>query len=95
MALQRRKAKPRGPKPRPTPKELLPSSDVELLMLPAVMARTRLSDTTIWRLERARRFPARIKIGFRRVAWRKADIDAWICGKAAAGTYEHGPLAGG
>src|SRR5207249_3169422 len=52
----------------------------ELLLLSEVCERTRLSDTTLWRLEKASRFPARVKIGFKRVAWRAAEIDAWIAG---------------
>jgi len=35
------------------------------------------------RLEKAGRFPARIKIGPARVVWRKADILAWLAAKAA------------
>jgi predicted DNA-binding transcriptional regulator AlpA len=59
------------------------SAGRELLLLPEVAERTRLSDTTLWRLEKAGRFPKRIKIGFKRVAWRAIDIDAWIAGRAA------------
>ncbi len=55
----------------------------ELLLLREVVALTRLSDTTLWRLEKAGRFPKRVKIGFKRIAWRAADVDAWIAGDAA------------
>lgn len=33
---------------------------------------------SLWRWESAGNFPARIKIGGRRVAWRESDILAWI-----------------
>ncbi len=60
---------------------LAPSSTPhELLLINEVTARARLSDTTLWRLEKAGRFPKRLKIGFKRVAWRAAEIDAWIAG---------------
>jgi prophage regulatory protein len=52
----------------------------ELLLRDEVEHVTRLSDTTIWRLEKQGLFPDRIKIGFRRVAWRTADIDAFVRG---------------
>lgn len=37
-----------------------------------------LSRTTIWRLERDGRFPARIRTSARLVAWSEADIEAWL-----------------
>jgi predicted DNA-binding transcriptional regulator AlpA len=40
----------------------------ELQLLPEVVARTRLSAPTIWRLERKGKFPKRLIIGLRRVA---------------------------
>ena len=64
-----------------------PSKAPELLLEGEVVARTRLSRCTIWRLEKKNRFPKRRKIGFKRVAWRTSEIDAWIAGdgeKAAA-----------
>ena len=37
------------------------------------------SDTQIWRLERAGRFPRRVKLGPNRVGWRSlSEIDGWI-----------------
>jgi prophage regulatory protein len=51
-----------------------------LLLEHEVVERVRLSRCTIWRLEKVGRFPKRVKIGFKRVAWRAAEIDAWIAG---------------
>ncbi len=36
------------------------------------------SDMHIWRLERAGKFPARIKLGPHRVAWRLSEILLWV-----------------
>jgi predicted DNA-binding transcriptional regulator AlpA len=45
----------------------------------AVQQRTGLSDTTIWRLEKAGDFPSRIQITETGVVgWYKDEIDAWI-----------------
>ena len=38
---------------------------------------TRLSDLTRSRLEKRGKFPPRIKIGNRKIAWRKVDIEEW------------------
>jgi prophage regulatory protein len=61
----------------------VPEARKELLLLGEVVERTRISDRTLSRLEKAGRFPKRVKIGFKRIAWRTADIDAWIAGDAA------------
>jgi predicted DNA-binding transcriptional regulator AlpA len=37
-----------------------------------------LSRSHIWRLERAGNFPARIKIGNRRIGWRASEVEQWI-----------------
>ena len=59
----------------------LSSGPHELLLMPEVTARARLSGTTLWQLEKAGRFPKRQKIGFKRVAWRAAEVDASIAGR--------------
>ena len=41
------------------------------------------SDMHIWRLERAGKFPRRIKLGPGRVAWRLSEILSWIDERAA------------
>lgn len=43
-----------------------------------------LSDTTIWRMERRGKFPRRIAISDKRVAWRRSEIEAWLEKRAAA-----------
>jgi prophage regulatory protein len=51
-----------------------------LLLEPEVTERTRLGHTRLWEMEKAGRFPKRRKIGPKRVAWRKSEVDAWIAG---------------
>lgn len=53
----------------------------ELSLLDEVLARSRLSRWTIWRIEKAGRFPKSMQIGFKRIAWRTDEIDAWIAGR--------------
>ncbi|EIJ36224.1 helix-turn-helix transcriptional regulator [Thiothrix nivea] len=49
-----------------------------------VIAQTGLSKSTIYRLEAAGKFPARVKIGLRAVGWKSADIQAFINGLQGA-----------
>lgn len=46
--------------------------------LPEVKGYTGLSTSTIWRLEKEKLFPKRIRIAKRAVAWLKSDIEQWI-----------------
>ena len=86
------KAKRQSPTRQRTPTDAaaraLPSASHELLLMDEVTARARLSGTTLWRLEKAGRFPKRQKIGFKRVAWRAAEIDDWIAGRWVAPAAE-------
>ena len=43
-----------------------------------VIVRTGLSKSTIYRLEKAGMFPARVKIGFRAVGWHEGDVSAFV-----------------
>jgi prophage regulatory protein len=49
-----------------------------LLRAAEVTARTGLSRTSLWRAERAGRFPARRVIGAGMVAWMESEVQAWI-----------------
>ena len=57
----------------------------KLLRKPAVLARVGLSDTTLWRLERAGQFPQSIRISAGAVAWREQDVEDWIVARVEAG----------
>lgn len=52
-----------------------------LLRQEEVERRTGLSRTTIWRRERAGRFPRRVKLGDNSVAWREEEIEDWIASR--------------
>ena len=52
-----------------------PSSD--LLRMPAVVQRTGLGRSTIYRLMASKQFPLPVRLGSRAVGWRRADLDRW------------------
>lgn len=52
-----------------------------LLKLREVEARTKLSRSTIDRLERAGKFPPRRHVSARAVRWLAAEIDEWVRGE--------------
>jgi predicted DNA-binding transcriptional regulator AlpA len=63
-----------------------PSSRPDRLMLWAeVRPRVGVSSSTARRLERAGRFPPRIRISPGRVAWRESEIDALVAGSWTPG----------
>lgn len=39
---------------------------------------TQLSDSTIWRLERAGKFPARRQLSANAVGWLRSEVEAWL-----------------
>lgn len=51
---------------------------MKFLRTDQVEDRVGLSRTTIWRLERRGRFPARRRLGPNSVAWIEDEVDAWI-----------------
>ena len=53
-----------------------------LLRKPVVTARTGMSVSSIYRRETAGRFPRRVSIGERAVAWYESDIDEFIADPA-------------
>ena len=55
-----------------------------ILRLPAVIARTGLSRTTIYRFMDEGTFPRPVPIGARAVGWSSDAVDAWIADKLAA-----------
>lgn len=49
----------------------------ELLRLPAVVKRTGLSRSTIYRLMSGKQFPLPVRLSERAVGWRRSDLDQW------------------
>ena len=56
----------------------------DLILFPELQRLVPLSRTTLWRLERAGKFPRRIAISKKRVAWRRTAIEAWLERRAVA-----------
>lgn len=49
-----------------------------ILRFPEVQKRTGLSRSTVWRLERAGKFPQRVRVGLRGVGWFESSINDYI-----------------
>jgi prophage regulatory protein len=49
-----------------------------ILRIAAVVTRTSLSRTTIWRLVKAKVFPSPIEISERAVGWYASEVDAYL-----------------
>lgn len=49
-----------------------------IIRKPELLAKIGLSDATIWRLEKANRFPRRIQLGGNSVGWFDNEVDAWL-----------------
>ena len=58
---------------------------LRFLRFPAVRARTGLSRTTIWRLERQGDFPRHRRISRNAVAWAEHEVADWIRSKLGTG----------
>ena len=52
-----------------------------ILRVDTVMRMSGLSYATLWRHERAGKFPKRHKIGKRAVGWRESEVQAWIAAR--------------
>lgn len=57
-----------------------PDRPDRILSASEVRDRVNLSRQTVWRLERAGRFPPRIHLSPGRVGWRESEIDAFVAG---------------
>jgi predicted DNA-binding transcriptional regulator AlpA len=58
-------------------------SQPRLLRFPDVRARTGLSRSTVWRLERQGAFPRHRRISANVVAWLEAEVSEWIRSRVA------------
>ncbi len=50
---------------------------------PELLAMVGLSDPTIWRLEKAGKFPRRLRLGGSSCGWLESEIIKWLESKAA------------
>ena len=55
-----------------------------LIRKPELLSIIGLSDSSIWRMEKAGKFPGRIQLGGNSVAWFESEILDWLKDKAAA-----------
>ncbi|MEW5710177.1 MAG: AlpA family phage regulatory protein [Pseudomonadota bacterium] len=49
-----------------------------ILRVEDVMRLTGLSRTTLWRMERTGKFPARVQIGARGIGWHEQEVLDWL-----------------
>jgi len=61
-----------------------------VLRKPELLGRLQLSDATVWRLERAGRFPQRIQLGGNSVGWFESEINEWLEQRGNARTKSQG-----
>lgn len=60
------------------------SSEMRIARKPRVRELTCLSDATIYRLEKAGKFPKRVQLSTFAVGWIEGDVLAWIEAKRSA-----------
>lgn len=60
--------------------------NLRIIRKPELQAMVGLSDTTIWRLERAGRFPKRVQLGGNSVGWIDSEVDEWFTALASERT---------
>jgi len=58
-------------------------SDERVVRKPELFSRIGLCDVTIWRMEKAGKFPKRITIGSNAVGWLNSEIEDWLAHRAA------------
>ena len=58
-------------------------NDNRIIRKPELFEKIGLSDATIWRMERAGRFPKRVQLGGNSVGWLESEISQWISDRAA------------
>ena len=51
---------------------------MQLLRLPAVLARVGVSRSTLYEMKARGDFPEPVQIGARAVGWRSTDVDEWL-----------------
>jgi len=55
-----------------------------VLRIADVCARVGLCSTTVWREQRAGRFPPPVRLTAHAVGWRESDIDDWVANRPVA-----------
>jgi prophage regulatory protein len=52
-----------------------------IIRKPELMSRIGLSDASIWRMERAGKFPKRVRLGSQSVGWFSDEVEGWLAKK--------------
>lgn len=60
------------------------NDEIEFIRLPKVLAMVGLSQTTIYDMANAGRFPKQVKLGGRAVAWVKSEVLQWNMDRLSA-----------
>ena len=69
------------------------NNQISILRRPEVCKITGLSYTSIWRLEKAKQFPARLRLQQNSVGWIAAEVDAWLRERVRGGRSAVQPCA--
>lgn len=62
----------------------IPSAPRRVLRIADVCDRVGLSSTTVWRLQRAGRFPPPVRLTDQAVGWRESDVEDWLANRPVA-----------
>jgi len=54
---------------------------IRFLRLTEILRRVPYSEAHIWRLEKAGKFPRRVRIGANRIAWVESEVNNWVSSK--------------
>jgi len=54
---------------------------IHFLRLSEILRRVPYSEAHIWRLEKAGKFPRRVRIGANRIAWVESEVNNWVSSK--------------
>lgn len=68
----------------PRSSDFAPMTGDSVLRLPQVIAKTGLSRSTLYALQKHNEFPKAILLGERAVGWLNSEIDLWLAERAAA-----------
>jgi prophage regulatory protein len=59
-------------------------NNCRIIRKPELLSKLGLSDATIWRMEKANRFPQRIQLGGNSVGWFDNEVEEWLKKKSRA-----------
>jgi prophage regulatory protein len=56
-----------------------------IIRWPSLKSRVGLSRVTLWRMERAGKFPSRVRLGENSVGWRLDEVEEWLAERPRVG----------